>query len=299
MTKRLGSVQAGSSPVLFQGSAQALCLLDTATELLMVQRDFRAALETCERGLESVAGLPEQDDLCSFRYGEVKAALCIIGVQALAELNKWRVVLEWVLQYYGAPEKMSAKIMQMCILLYTKVEESSIILESGGDWLKSPVNQSLPGFGTVAELYLLHVLIPLGRFTEAELLAGNSVAFSEEQRRLALEIIECKREESRPRSPPESSWGEDITNRTEPNPVTQRFLVMVRSLHRILLVARKGLCSFPFQRVALAAILLYLLLVRTDPTIPSAFPWISSLLQMFRQMWDAMFAPYYRANISH
>ncbi|XP_033880840.3 peroxisome assembly protein 26 isoform X3 [Acipenser ruthenus] len=245
MIRRLGSVQAGSSPVLYQGSAQALCLLDTATELLMVRRDFRAALETCERGLESVAGFPEQEDLCSsFRYGEVKAALCIIGIQALAELNKWRVVLEWVLQYYGAPEKMSAKIMQMCILLYTKVEESSIILESGGDWLKSPANQSLPGFGTVAELYLLHVLIPL-------------------------------------------------------DPVTQRFQVMVRLLHRSVLVVRKGLYSFPFQKVALAAVLLYLLLLRTDPTLPSAFPWISSLLQMFRQMWDAMFAPYYRANISH
>lgn len=301
MIRRLGSVQAGSSSVLYQGSAQAqaLCLLDTATELLMVRRDFRAALETCERGLESVAGLPEQEDLCSFRYGEVKAALCIIGIQALAELNKWRVVLEWVLQYYGAPEKMSAKIMQMCILLYTKVEESSIILESGGDWLKSPANQSLPGFGTVAELYLLHVLIPLGRFTEAESLAGNSAAFSEEQRHLALEIVECKREESRPKSPPESSQGEDSTNSTDPNPVTQRFQAMVRLLHRSVLVVRKGLYSFPFQKVALAAVLLYLLLLRTDPTLPSAFPWISSLLQMFRQMWDAMFAPYYRANISH
>ncbi|MGH0120179.1 UNVERIFIED_CONTAM: hypothetical protein FKN15_065940 [Acipenser sinensis] len=183
MIRRLGSVQAGSSSVLYQGSAQAqaLCLLDTATELLMVRRDFRAALETCERGLESVAGLPEQEDLCSFRYGEVKAALCIIGIQALAELNKWRVVLEWVLQYYGAPEKMSAKIMQM--------------------W-----------------------------FTEAESLAGNSAAFSEEQRHLALEIVECKREESRPKSPPESSQGEDSTNSTDPNPVTQRFQAMLNEL---------------------------------------------------------------------
>ncbi|MGH0115610.1 UNVERIFIED_CONTAM: hypothetical protein FKN15_037933 [Acipenser sinensis] len=183
MIRRLGSVQAGSSSVLYQGSAQAqaLCLLDTATELLMVLRDFRAALETCERGLESVAGLPEQEDLCSFRYGEVKAALCIIGIQALAELNKWRVVLEWVLQYYGAPEKMSAKIMQM--------------------W-----------------------------FTEAESLAGNSAAFSEEQRHLALEIVECKREESRPKSPPESSQGEDSTNSTDPNPVTQRFQAMLNEL---------------------------------------------------------------------
>lgn len=47
------------------------------------------------------------------KYAELKSAFCIVGIQALAELNKWQGVLCWVLQYYGKPEKLPAKILQM------------------------------------------------------------------------------------------------------------------------------------------------------------------------------------------
>lgn len=51
--------------------------------------------------------------LCSSRHGELKAAFCIVGVQALAELNQWKDVLTWVSQHYGGTEQIPAKIMQM------------------------------------------------------------------------------------------------------------------------------------------------------------------------------------------
>ncbi|XP_066580744.1 peroxisome assembly protein 26 isoform X2 [Amia ocellicauda] len=245
--RSLGSVRLGSSPLLFQGSAQALSLLDMAVEHLMVLRDFKGGLESCEKGLDSLSSLPEHEDTTSsFRCGEVKAALCIIGIQALAELNEWRRVLAWVLQYYGTPEKIPAKIMQMCILLYTKVDEPGMILEAGGDWLRTSVNQSLPGYGAVAELYLLHILVPLGWLHEAQVLAGSYTTFTEEQRQVALEIIERKKNASSPQS---LSQGQGIQQ-------------------------------------------------RMHIPIPSAFPWISDLFQMFRQMWEAMFAPYYRVSVA-
>lgn len=49
----------------------------------------------------------------SFKHGELKAALTIVGIQALAELNQWRGVLSWVLQQYGETTKIPAKIIQM------------------------------------------------------------------------------------------------------------------------------------------------------------------------------------------
>lgn len=51
--------------------------------------------------------------VCLDRFAELKAGFCIVGVQALAEMNQWPGVLPWVLQQYEQPERMAAKIMQM------------------------------------------------------------------------------------------------------------------------------------------------------------------------------------------
>lgn len=69
--------------------------------------------------------------------------------------------------------------------------------EAARVWLHCPSNSGVPGFRTVAELYLLHVLVPLGRRDEAlELILGEvgSGAFTEDQKQTALQIVEEKQE---------------------------------------------------------------------------------------------------------
>lgn len=44
---------------------------------------------------------------------EVKCSLCVVGIQALAEMNRWREVLSWVLQYYQLPEKLPPKVLEL------------------------------------------------------------------------------------------------------------------------------------------------------------------------------------------
>lgn len=44
---------------------------------------------------------------------EVKCSLCVVGIQALAEMNRWREVLSWVLQYYQDPEKLPPKVLEL------------------------------------------------------------------------------------------------------------------------------------------------------------------------------------------
>lgn len=51
--------------------------------------------------------------LCPRRCAEFKAGFCILGIQALAELNQWPGVLSWVLQQYEHLEEIPAKIMQI------------------------------------------------------------------------------------------------------------------------------------------------------------------------------------------
>lgn len=65
--------------------------------------------------------------------------------------------------------------------------------EAAKVWLHCPLNRNVTGFGTVAELYLLHVLVPLGHRDEAvELIVGEvgSCAFTEDQRQTALDVVE-------------------------------------------------------------------------------------------------------------
>lgn len=71
--------------------------------------------------------------------------------------------------------------------------------EAAKVWLHCPLNRDATGFGTVAELYLLHVLVPLGHKDEAvELIVGEvgSRAFSEDQRQTALDVVEEKEQQN-------------------------------------------------------------------------------------------------------
>ena len=64
--------------------------------------------------------------------------------------------------------------------------------EAAGAWLLCPAGAGPGPYRTVAELYLLCVLLPLGRTDDARQLVLGEVggrAFSEDQRQLALEVV--------------------------------------------------------------------------------------------------------------
>ncbi|XP_061523189.1 peroxisome assembly protein 26 isoform X1 [Phycodurus eques] len=269
-----------------------LDMLEDATEQLMLFKDFHATFHTCDRGLDSLAHAEEED----VSRGDLKAGFCIVGIQALAELNQWPGVLAWVLQHYEHQEDIPAKIMQMCILLYSKVGEPAVMEEASRAWLHSPSNRRLDGYGTVAELYLLHVLVPLGHTDQArELVVGEvgSATFTEEQRQTALDIIkedECAKNESGANA----DCGLNADNASTQGSLLHKLEALLRLSYRRLTSAFSG--SVPFHKLFLAALIFYMLLVRLDPGLPSSFVWISKLHQLLQQMWIVMVAPYYQAR---
>lgn len=67
------------------------------------------------------------------------------------------------------------------------------MLEVGSSWLRSQANQRLPEFGSLLELYLAQVLLPLGRFEGAEeLVRGCAVFGSEQQLEFLSTILESR-----------------------------------------------------------------------------------------------------------
>ncbi|KAM9823932.1 LOW QUALITY PROTEIN: peroxisome assembly protein 26 [Neosynchiropus ocellatus] len=286
---------------------QMLDWLESAAQQLMLVQDFPAAFQACSSGLERLPLMAEEDS----RISELKAGFCIVGIQALAEMNQWPGVLSWLLRFYESPESVPARILQMCIVLYSKVGDPAAVLEAAGAWLRCDSNKRVAGFGTVAELYLLHVLVPLGCVDRARQLilgeVGSSV-FSEDQRLTALEVVEERENQLRgpspspgpgsdtsaalsdqgdheaPGAPAQGHSGRPLADLSFSGADPHGLAAMLKAAYRKLLLSSSG--SLLVHRLVLAAVLLSMLLLRLDPALPSSFLWISKLLHFLRHLWS-------------
>ncbi|XP_038597449.1 peroxisome assembly protein 26 [Tachyglossus aculeatus] len=275
-------------------------LLEEASDQLVVDLDFRAALETCERGCEILASDPE--DGSRDNSAEVKCSLCVVGIQALAEMDRWREVLPWVLRYYPGPESLPPQLLELCILLYSRVQEPQVMLEVAGGWLREPANQGLRDYGALVELHLLRVLLPLGRWAEARELARGCAGLSEEQRLGALEAIDKARQEEGQPGPEEATRPAQEQQCPPPKEkregsVPHKVLVLLLWLRRVLASGAGHLLALPFKKALLAALVLGLLVLRFDPGSPSSLPLLHRLAQLFRWLRGAVLSPLYRPLI--
>lgn len=260
-------------------------LLEEAADLLVVHLDFPAALETCERACQSLARdtLAEEPAATSL---EVKCSLCVVGIQALAEMDRWREVLSWVLQYYQVPEKLPPKVLELCILLYSKMQEPGAILDVVSVWLQDPDNQGLPEYGVLAELHLQRVLLPLGHLAEAEELVVSSAAFGEERRLEVLWAIHTARQQQKQ----EHSGFQEVLKINQEGSFSHKFLSLLMLLRRLWDSAVSHFLSLPFKKSLLAALIFCFLVVRYDPASPPSLPFLYQLAQLLHWIRKAVFA---------
>ncbi|KAG8438744.1 hypothetical protein GDO86_005077 [Hymenochirus boettgeri] len=266
------------SHLSLSGTPPALSLLDAATDLLVLERNFAGSLELCERGLQIIKTEPKET-----KCEQAKTSLCIIGIQSLAELGRWREVLPWIMEHYRTPQEMPHNVMEMCILLYGKVNQPRVMLELSSDWLKLPANQQLPGYSRVAELHLIHILLPLGLICDAEDLVGDSSVFDEKQRVVALTAVDKHRkllqleEEKLKTQDAQLSQSESEAKRQTGNMLTNLLL-------RILGLVARLVRKVPFRNLSLALLLIAIILLRLDPGTPVCYGPMSNLLLLLRNI---------------
>ncbi|KAF6084688.1 peroxisomal biogenesis factor 26 [Phyllostomus discolor] len=275
-----GGVEGALSP------AAAAALLEEAADLLVVYLDFPAALRTCERAARSLSAGGLAGD-----FLEVKCSLCVVGIQALAEMDRWREALAWVLQYYQAPEKLPPKVLELCLLLYSKMKDPGAVLGAARAWLRDPDNQGLPEWPALAELHLQRVLLPLGHVSEAEELVG-SAAFSEQQRLDALQAICTARHQQRHRP-----TGSEEHQQLNQEGTSRKLLSLLALLRRLWASVLSHFASLPFKKSLLATLVLCLLLVRFDPANPSSLPSLYRLAQLFHRLREALLSPLHQPPI--
>ncbi|XP_048356445.1 peroxisome assembly protein 26 [Sphaerodactylus townsendi] len=284
-----GSVLRSSEPAsLSPVMSQAACLLEEAADLLVVHMDFSAAVDRCEKGCESLLGDLENEDSASSE--ELRCSLCIVGIQALAEMNRWREVLPWVLQYYQVPAHLPPKVLELCILLHSKVKEPHVMRDVGSDWLRASANQHLPAYGLLVQLHLFHILLPLGHFAEAQDLLEGCKALSKEKWLEAQRTIKEKRQQ----------WSQQLSEHPDPKEqagmawktqlglVSQKVLTILAQLGRLLGSFASQLGSIPYKKALLAAFMLFLIVVKLDPASPTSLPFLYRLTQLFHQARSAV-----------
>ncbi|XP_008951890.1 peroxisome assembly protein 26 isoform X1 [Pan paniscus] len=289
----LGGPLRSSEPVrAVPARAPAVDLLEEAADLLVVHLDFRAALETCERAWQTLANHAVAEEPAGTSL-EVKCSLCVVGIQALAEMDRWQEVLSWVLQYYQVPEKLPPKVLELCILLYSKMQEPGAVLDVVGAWLQDPANQNLPEYGALAEFHVQRVLLPLGCLSEAEELVVGSAAFGEERRLDVLQAIHTARQQQKQ----EHSGSEEAQKPNQEGSVSHKFLSLPMLVRQLWDSAVSHFFSLPFKKSLLAALILCLLVVRFDPASPSSLPFLYKLAQLFRWIRKAAFSRLYQLCI--
>ncbi|XP_054844575.1 peroxisome assembly protein 26 [Eublepharis macularius] len=293
-----GSVLRSSEPAsLSPVASQAASFLEEAADLLVVHLDFAAAVDRCEKGCESLLNDPESEDSGSSE--ELRCSLCIVGIQALAEMNRWREVLPWVLQYYQDPACLPPKVLELCILLHSKVKEPHVMLDVGCDWLHASANQHLPTYSLLVQLHIFHVLLPLGHFEEAQELVEGCKALSKEQRLEARGIIKEKRHQwlQQAKEHPDPEKKAEMAWKTQLGSMSQKVLTVLVQLGRALGSLAGQFSSIPYKKTLLAIFMLFLIVVKLDPASPTSLPFLYRLIQLFHQVRSAVFSTNYRPPV--
>ncbi|XP_060084368.1 peroxisome assembly protein 26-like [Ylistrum balloti] len=110
--------------------------IEKATEKLLF-KDFNECIRLCEAGITEAQMQP---DTVSHSVQIKLEALCILAVQAYAELNQWQQVMPFVQQVFGSVEDCPYKVMHLCILLHSKIKEYTQCYALSSVWLKHPGN---------------------------------------------------------------------------------------------------------------------------------------------------------------
>uniref|UniRef100_UPI00358DDFAC peroxisome assembly protein 26 isoform X2 n=1 Tax=Myxine glutinosa TaxID=7769 RepID=UPI00358DDFAC len=105
---------------------------------LLARRDFPAAWTICNKYVDIIG---PQDNPEDDRHQQLRESLCCIAVQVLAEEERWREALSWTCRQYPCVELIPSTLLQILILLHSKVGEPHSIQAVVKNWLK---NRTVP-----------------------------------------------------------------------------------------------------------------------------------------------------------
>ncbi|KAL4231593.1 peroxin-26 Pex26-Penicillium chrysogenum [Mactra antiquata] len=131
--------------------------VEKASDCLLL-KDFKGCEVTSKYGINRAKLFMEEEKAC-----QCMESLCILCIQAMAELNRWQEVLPFIQEVFTGIELCPAIVIQICLLLLTKVKEYTQCHAIASLWLKCEDNSYKVGYDRVACLYIAHVMLPRGQ----------------------------------------------------------------------------------------------------------------------------------------
>ncbi|XP_033745439.1 peroxisome assembly protein 26-like [Pecten maximus] len=133
--------------------------IEKAREKLLF-KEFDECIQLCETGITEAH--MKADNVSGQKNLET---LCILAIQAYAELNQWQQVMPFVQKVFGSVEDCPYKVMHLCILLHSKIKEYTQCHVLSGIWLKHPGNVGSEGYIDIVDVCIQHMLVPQGKVT--------------------------------------------------------------------------------------------------------------------------------------
>ncbi|XP_064606834.1 peroxisome assembly protein 26-like [Liolophura sinensis] len=150
--------------------------IDRATDFLLL-KDFEKCAFECIKGL--IIAKQQADEESVNRASEM---LCVLWIQAYAELDRWREVLPFITQEYQGIEGCPVKVVQLLVLLHAKVEEFAQCHAIASIWLKTDQSvKDVEGYAVLAETYLTHVLARQKKWQEMGAFLKSCTSLSSEE----------------------------------------------------------------------------------------------------------------------
>jgi hypothetical protein len=135
-------------------------VIDRANDCLLFRR-FEECLDVCRHNIEVAKNYIEDERACA-----AIEALVAIAIQAYAELNRWLEVVPFVAQTYNGLEECPPLIARLCLSLHAKLKDDVTCTVIASIWLKNPTNCSRAEYRSLAEAYVMQVLLPAQRWDD-------------------------------------------------------------------------------------------------------------------------------------
>lgn len=220
---------------------------------------------------------------------EYLESMCILAMQAYAELDRWDQALPFLLSCYGDISKLPPRIVLMCILLFSKVRSFNEAESFSSQWLKAQNGWSINQYCSVLEMYIKRVYITQGQWKAArEYVETNTVLSPERKMRYLKYLAELQQQK-------ESSSTNSCKNAKHSSP--GNLLLSLFQKLRSFFVARLSPSASTglhrIQNLAIISVFLYLLLFRSNTSIPTGASQASVVWRSLQGVWRSLFAPFH------
>ncbi|ELT89370.1 hypothetical protein CAPTEDRAFT_197986 [Capitella teleta] len=283
-----------------------LAVINSCNNLLL-DKEFERCYEICGTCISECLNHLEVP-----RIASIRDSLCLIAIQALAELNRWQEVVPYVTKTYSGMEECPVQIIQACLLLHHHVRDLSTCSVLANIWLRKPSNMALDDYVLVLDTYLFQVLYNVSRWDEmlatvelcSPAIGSSSVEMYKQQISQLRERAEMNRIETLATQAQQDEQTEEMKKASKESavakPSLKKYLENRLSLCRFYAVKsltwmRNSTSSVQFQNGALLVIIFYLLFTRANADFLS-WQTIWSLWSSLVKFWKAMFAPLHQSR---